>query len=129
MLHQSSVNLLSAKYMYKYYSTWRGTWEQLRRKIWNFHIDQLRCIDFVSAWNFSVKNFPRALALAVYYHTQNDSCETLNASGSLSPPSLTLGLVIVGFWNTVVCQMTEEDSCMYSHYPKCTTPIVVFLFT
>ena len=50
------------------------------------HTDQLRGVDCVSAWNFSLKDFPSVLAIAVYCQNQRDNRETLPASGSGSFP-------------------------------------------
>ena len=52
------------------------------------HVNQVRCIYSVSAWNSCAKTFASALAFAIYCHSQKDNCDTLNqAAIRLAPPS------------------------------------------
>ena len=71
------------------------------------HVNQVRCIDSVSAWNSSAKTFASTLAFAVYCHSQKDNCDTLYQARhqARSPPPLWLfitpsyQLCVANSWN------------------------------
>ena len=85
------------------------------------HVNQVRCIYSVSAWNSSAKTFASALAFAIYCHSQKDNCDTLNQARhqARSPPPCAGFLLLL----PISCVLRTHDTCKL-HCRYCKAPML-----